>query len=108
MRGSELAASIAGERKAIRGLCKAALSKGLLLSYSDGESWPVKQTANLSDIMAQVHSTDEALIRVRDADGNKRVTFFIVYGNSPEEVISDYSYPEADEELANELYRAAI
>jgi hypothetical protein len=103
-----LAARIAGERKAVRALCKAALDKGFTLSYNDGEEWAVKQSYKLSDIMKHVHSTDEARLTVRDSEARARVTFYLVYGNSPEEVISDYGYGDADQALANELYNAAI
>jgi len=108
MTGSELSARIAGERKVVRALCKAALAKGFTLSYNDGEEWTVKQSTKISDIMSEVHSTDEAKLTVRDNEARARVTFYLVYGNSPEEVISDYGYGDADQALADELYNAAF
>jgi hypothetical protein len=107
MTGSELSANIAGERKVIRALCKAALAKGFTLSYNDGEEWAVKRTSKLSDIMAEVHSTDEGLLLIRDSEAKKRANFYLIYGNSPDEVIADYGYQEADRALADDLYNAA-
>jgi hypothetical protein len=105
--GSEFAAIAAGERKTIRALCKAALDKGFLLSYNDGEAWPVKKTNNIAEIMPHVQSTDEATLMVTDKDGKKIASYFLVYGNAPDEVIADYSYPAENEAIAEALWDAS-
>jgi hypothetical protein len=105
--GSEFAAIAAGERKTIRALCKAALDKGFTLSYNDGEAWPVKKTDNIAKIMAHVQGTDEAMLMITDKDGKKIASFFLVYGNAPDEVIADYSYPAENEGIANSLWDAS-
>lgn len=105
---SEIAARIAGERKVIRAMCEAAIEAGFQLSYFDGEEWPVKNSRNLSDIMAETHGTDCAAIRVSRANGDRIGTFDIVYGNSPSEVIADYSYYSSREKMImDSLYGVA-
>lgn len=97
---SEIAARIAGERKAIRALCEAAIEQGFSLSYFDGEEWAVKKSRNVSDIMKECHSTDEAAIGV-SSDRGIIGTFYLVYGNAPDEVISDYGWKD-------ECFKAAM
>jgi hypothetical protein len=105
MTEAQLKARMAAERQIIRALCKAAIAAGGTVSYSDGEDWPVKRSKDIKAVMAEVHSTDEAYLLIRDADGNKFVTVFLVYGNDGYDVCSDWSWPVTKEAEVEEFMK---
>lgn len=57
----------------------------------DGEEWVLKNCDNAGKIMNALFSTDEDRICFRSADGSKQATFYLVYGNDGDDVISDYT-----------------
>jgi len=87
------------EMSIIRRLVKDALALGYTVSVCDGEEWTVKRSTKPGEILAAVRTTDEDYLAFRTADGTYVGKVFLVYGNEPYEVISDYSANEATEAL---------
>ena len=74
----------ADERRVIGQLIDDALAAGYLISYYDDGDWPVRMSESKEAVMAELHSTGQAQIRFSTSD-HKHV------GNSPWEVIADYT-----------------
>lgn len=89
MTTSELERRIAGEKSNIRKVCKALIAGGYRLNYVDDgeERTPV---ANVKQAIEAVTAVDMAHIVFLTPAGEYR-NLYIVLGNSPEEVVSDYS-----------------
>jgi hypothetical protein len=87
------------ETQAVRKLVKIGLAKGYTVSVMDGEEWTLRRSTSLEDIMAAVMTTDEDQLAFRNQAGHGAV-FYLVYGNSPEEVINDHTVSI----MANEMY----
>jgi hypothetical protein len=83
--------SIVAEKRAVGKIIDRALAKGYLISVNDGEEWVVKQSAKRKEIMAALASTDSDSLVIRKADGKKVGSIYLVWGNSPEEVVCDCS-----------------
>jgi hypothetical protein len=54
------------------------------------------------EAIEEVAATDESHVVLKDPDG-KRVWFFLVLGNSPEETICDYSVHELADKVHDEF-----
>jgi hypothetical protein len=67
------------------------LTNGNTISVNDGEEWVVKNSTDSGFIMESMASTEADTLKVRDADGNTLGTFYLVYGNGPDELIADCS-----------------
>jgi hypothetical protein len=76
-----------------------ALAKGYSISVNDGEEWTVKRSTDAKVIRAALQSTDSDIIRMRNGAGETIGIIYFVWGNSPDEVVCDYS----DNELTNEI-----
>jgi hypothetical protein len=83
--------SIAQEKTAAGRIIDRALAKGWLISVNDGEEWVVKKSVKRKQIMDALQSTDSDTLMIRKPDGTKVGTIFLVWGNSPEEVVCDNS-----------------
>jgi hypothetical protein len=83
--------SIAKEKTAAGKVIDRALAKGYLISVNDGEEWVVKKSVKRKEIMDALQSTDSDLLKIRKPDGEKVGVIYLVWGNSPEEVVCDYS-----------------
>lgn len=94
---------IIGERRVIRKLVAEALKRGLNVSVHNGEDWEVKYATNEQAVMDCIMSTDQDTIRLCDDKMMIMASFWIVYGNSPAEVIADHS----TNALAHGLYDLA-
>lgn len=99
----ETAERIIGERRVIRRLVSAAITKGFRVSVNSGEDWEIKQSGNVQDVMDNIMATDEDYIRLTGAMNEIVATFRMIYGNSPAEVIADHS----TNELAQYFYKLA-
>lgn len=81
-----------GERKAVRKLIRMAKDAGFRpFKVFEGEEY--EKVVGETDTLEVVFSVDESVIYFRDGMGRK-FSAFIVLGNSPEEVISDYGAQE--------------
>ena len=85
-----------GERVIVRKIVSDALEREWLASVFDGEEWTVRKSPNIDEIMESLGTTDEDQIVFRTIDGEKVGWMYLVYGNSPEEVVCDYT---ANEEM---------
>ena len=79
------------ERKIVGKIVEAALAEGNMLSVYDGEEYPIKRSRDYDAIMGAIMSTDEDVLRIRDADGNSLGSILLVYGNDGWDVVCDYS-----------------
>lgn len=77
------------EAKIIRPIVQRGLDDGCTVSVFDGEEWTVKKSTDRDRIMAALGTTDEDTIRFRDAGGDIVGSVYLVYGNAPDEVVSD-------------------
>jgi hypothetical protein len=83
--------SIAQEKTAAGRIIDRALAKGYLISVNDGEEWVVKKSVKRKEIMDALQSTDADYLMIRTADGTKVGSIYLVWGNSPEEVVCDHT-----------------
>jgi hypothetical protein len=83
--------TLAAEINAAGRIIDRALAKGYTVSVNDGEEWTTKHSSNRGIIMAALASTDSDILLIRDANGRRLGLIFLVWGNSPEEVVCDCS-----------------
>lgn len=83
------------EAQVIRKLVKQALAAGYTVSVYDGEEWALKLSTQPEKIMAELGATDCEVLRFRK-DGRQVASVTLIYGNSPAEVIADYSAGDLD------------
>ena len=70
----------------------AAIDQGFAVSIHDGEEWAIKKSTNKKAAKAALGATDSETIRLRDIATEIKIgDILIVYGNSEEEAVSDYS-----------------
>lgn len=91
-----------GEARAARKLVRIILSRGYSISVCDGEDWPIKRSIKFRDILANMGATCEEWLRLHDANGNRVGAFLLVWGNSGEELIADYSDNDALNNIWND------
>jgi len=92
------------EIKVIDRLIRDALKAGCTVAIHDGEEWsirPIDKSVDHDVIAAEIAATDETEI-VFDL-GGQRAIFLLVHGNSPSEVIANYT----DTPFANGLMTGA-
>jgi len=86
------------DRKACAALVDKILADGNCISVFDGEQYPVKRSYNKLDILKAMASTGEDLLVVRNEEGLKLGTFFLIYDNGSEGepmiVIADHTANE--------------
>ncbi|MEY9235383.1 hypothetical protein ABIF78_007706 [Bradyrhizobium japonicum] len=83
--------SIEQEKTAAGRIIDRALAKGYLISVNDGEEWTVKKSSKRREIMDALQSTDSDTLMVRQADGAKVGVIYLVWGNSPDEIVCDHT-----------------
>lgn len=98
-----LARRIEAERRMCTALVDTCLKRGYVISVSDGEEWPVKRSTGKAVIMAALFSTDEDVIVIRNAEGDKLGWFQLIYGNDGYDVVSDYSDNDICNAIENEV-----
>ena len=94
------------ERLIVKKICDNAVTKGYMVSLHDGECYVVKRTRDVAKIMENMMATDEESLIIRNANGIRLGSVFLVYGNTGWDVINDYTDNPAINELlvgANEL-----
>lgn len=80
------------ELRVLRKMCRSLCAAGYSLSVWDGEEWAIKRSIQPDIVVAELRATDEERVRVRNGD---RIIgdIYLVYGNSPWEVVANYSTP---------------
>lgn len=94
-----LARRIDTEGRIVRKLVETGLAMGLTASVNDGEDWVLIRSSKITEILAACFSTDEDRIRFRNDAGDNMGTFYLVYGNDGDDVISDYSVSETTDQI---------
>lgn len=93
-------------RRAVRDIL-AAEGGAYCISVHDGESWPVKRSRDLDEIMADIGQCDDETIRIRRVDSPSGSVssgnVYFVYGNDGWDVIADHT----DSTLVHELLAGA-
>ena len=89
------------ERNAARKVIKALLNAGYTVGINDGEETTIKRSTDKTALYAALWTTDEDYIYAYNAEDDfpfkgfpkgKRIGWvYLVYGNSPEELVSDYT-----------------
>jgi len=100
-----IATRIKLEKQIVRAIVNRALANGWSIDVYDGEEWTVKKSVSTSQTMKATMTTDEDVLRFRDADGVVGIVS-LVYGNDGWDVVSDHSANdrmEAFMEPINEL-----
>lgn len=83
---------MATEISVLKALVSRAIARGLVVSVNDGESWPVKKSTDIQAIVEAATGVDESSLRFRDSVTGESVGFvYLVFGNSPEELIADHT-----------------
>ena len=75
---------------AARALVDAILARGHSISVHDGESFAVKRSSDRATILDALAGTEADTLIVRDANGTKLGSFYLVYGNGRGELVADY------------------
>ena len=95
------------ERKAATILVQICLDKGYYISVSDGEEWVVRRSKAFDEIIDALGSTDNDVLCLYDSDlhieGHANKGWFqMIYGNRPDELVSDYLANDVCEEIWQE------
>ena len=83
-----------------RALVDAILSRGHVITVNDGMFYTVKRSSDRAAILDALAGTEADTLIVRDANGTKLGSFFLVYGNGPDELIADYTFNPFCEAMA--------
>lgn len=95
------------EKKAAAILVRICLDKGYYISVSDGEEWVVRRSKAFDEIIDALGSTDSDVLSLYDSDlhieGHANKGWFqLIYGNRPDELVSDYLANDFCEEIWQE------
>lgn len=89
---------MATEKTVVKALVSNILLAGYSISVNDGEDWVVRRSTDKKLIIGSLFSTDEDYLMIFDprvlnaTDKTRTVgSFHLVYGNSADEVIADYT-----------------
>jgi hypothetical protein len=107
-----IAERLIGERKVLRKLLNAIRGSGYHFRINNGEDFETEHTQDVELAMSNCMATDEDYVvvyRIRPDDGTfQRIgKFWLVYGNSPEEVIADYGTNESMESMFSRWFDEA-
>lgn len=108
----DTAERLIGERRVLRKLLTAITGSGYCFRINNGEDFETNHTYTVQVGIDACMATDEdhvVVYRVRPDDGTyQRIgKFWLVYGNSAEEVIADYSAIESLESLFSRWFDEA-
>lgn len=87
---------VEGEQRTVKQLCIEALRHGyeVILVHDGEEKHSITQETPLSEVVELAMAVEESRITFRHRQTSGRLTFFLVFGNSPEEVIADHTAHE--------------
>ena len=94
---------MATESTVLKSLIRNAIARGYLISVHDGEEWAVVKSKDATAIFEAATATDESNLRFRLIGGEFIGTVYLVFGNSPEELIADYSDNDAIRALVDSV-----
>lgn len=98
------------ERAIARALAKEAIARGYVVSVFNGENCEIEYSRNVSKIVAALGTTDEEWLRIRqplESGKYRRIgEFYLVYGNSGYDVVSDYSWVGEEKRDTREIMEA--
>jgi hypothetical protein len=78
-------------RSLLRHLSAAGFQPYKVDDMGDDDMEPVTKSENLEELAQAAYAVDEALLYVRQADGQPLARLFLVYGNSPGELVCDWN-----------------
>jgi len=88
------------DRDCITAIVEDALARGFTVSVYDGEGFALKRSADKAAILAALCSTDEdKLVFRQPGEPNAFGWAYLVYGNEPGVVVSDYTTDERTESI---------
>lgn len=95
------------EKKAAALLVQICLNKGYFISVNDGEEWVVRRSKALDEIIDALGSTDGDRLHCYDSElhleGHASKGWFdLIYGNDPDELVSDHLANDVCEEIWQE------
>jgi len=93
------------DQEALRALVTIIIEQGYAVSVNDGDDWPVKRSRNIPEICEAASAVSEALLRLRGADGATAGVIDLVFGNAPDELISDHTDNPAMTTIFDEFQR---
>lgn len=79
------------ERLAAALLVALVLAEGGTLSVNDGEEWTVRRSDDAETVLRALGTTESDTLKWRDADGRTVGVFWLVWGNSGDELIADHT-----------------
>jgi hypothetical protein len=91
------------EKRMTSALIKACLKRGFSVTIDNGEDKPIEKSTSYRAIINEMWQTDEEHVLIYDATGKRMGWFFLVYGNSGWDLVSDYSVTNACEAIWNEV-----
>jgi hypothetical protein len=91
------------ERRMASALVKACIDRGFRVTVDNGEDKPVVMSTNYRKVMNALWQTDEEYVVLHDATGKRYGWFFLVYGNSGWDLVSDYTVNAVCEAIWNEV-----
>jgi hypothetical protein len=98
------------EKAIARAIAREAIKRGYVVSVYNGENFEIEFSRKVNAIVAALHTTDEEWLKIAEPiDGGKyrRIgAFYLVYGNSGYDVVSDYSWVETDSRNTREIMEA--
>jgi hypothetical protein len=98
------------EKAIARALAKDAIARGYVVSVFNGENFEIQFSRNVSKIVAALGTTDEEWMKIAEPiEGGKfrKIgAFYLVYGNSGYDVVSDYSWIENETRNTEEAMKA--
>jgi hypothetical protein len=79
-----------------------ALKSGYAISVNDGECFTVKKSRDMGLILGALGTTEADQLVIRNAEDSKQVGWVhLVYGNSPDELVCDYTTGDKMEALVH-------
>lgn len=92
-----------GEARHAAALVDALLAKGAKISIYDSEEWSLAGSTDRAAILETLGATEMEAVVARDSDGNTLGRFDLIYGNAPDELVSDHTDNAFCEAIWNEL-----
>jgi hypothetical protein len=90
------------EAKAARRLIKMILSKGYLISVTDGCSWLALKSTSLRGTLAALYSAPDNCLLLNNNKGERVGWIRTAWRNGPDALVADYSANEATQNIWNE------
>ncbi|MBB4200583.1 hypothetical protein CCR94_18180 [Rhodoblastus sphagnicola] len=93
------------DQEALQALVTIIIAQDYSISVNDGGDWPVKRSTDIPEICEAASAVSEALLRLRGGDGATAGMIDLVFGNAPDELISDHTDNPAMTAIFDEFQR---